>query len=109
MESFALSFASMVLALAVVLALAWVVLRLLRSRLQPRGKHGPEGDEMLRYVRALQLGAKERVVLVEHRGERWMLGVTAGGISTLAHWPKGANASAAPSGSAPTRGDAGCS
>ena len=107
MESFALSFASMVLALAVVLALAWVVLRLLRSRLQPRARHGPEGDEMLRYVRGLQLGAKERVVLVEHRGERWMLGVTAGGISTLAHWPK--SAGAAPSGSAPTRGDAGCS
>jgi flagellar protein FliO/FliZ len=33
------------------------------------------------------VGAKERVVIVEHRGERWMLGVTAGGISTLARWP----------------------
>ena len=95
MESFALSFASMVLALAVVIALAWVLLRVLRSRLQPRGKGGGEGDDMLRYVRGLQLGAKERVVLVEHRGERWMLGVTAGGISTLAHWPKGAPADAA--------------
>jgi flagellar protein FliO/FliZ len=95
MESFALSFASMVLALAIVIALAWVVLRLLRSRLQPRGRAGPEGDDMLRYVRGLQLGAKERVVLVEHRGERWMLGVTAGGISTLAHWPRGAAAAAA--------------
>jgi flagellar protein FliO/FliZ len=90
MESFALSFASMVLALALVIALAWVVLRLLRSRLQPRGTPGPGGDDMLRYVRALQLGAKERVVVIEHRGERWMLGVTAGGISTLAHWPQGA-------------------
>ena len=102
MESFAMSFASMVLALAAVIALAWLVLRLLRSRLQPRAKPGAEGDDMLRYVRALQLGAKERVVLVEHRGERWMLGVTAGGISTLAHWPKSASADAAP-----TRGDAG--
>ena len=73
-----------------VVCLRWVVLRLLRSRLQPRAKPGAESDDMLRYVRALQLGAKERVVLVEHRGERWMLGVTAGGISTLAHWPKGA-------------------
>jgi flagellar protein FliO/FliZ len=34
----------------------------------------------------LPVGAKERVVIVEHRGERWMLGVTSGGISTLAHW-----------------------
>ena len=98
MESFALSFASMVLALAVVVVLAWVVLRLLASRLQPRARQGTEGDDMLRYVRALQLGAKERVVLVEHRGERWMLGVTAGGISTIAHWPRD---------DAATRGDAG--
>jgi flagellar protein FliO/FliZ len=29
------------------------------------------------------------VVIVELRGERWMLGVTAGGISTIAHWPDG--------------------
>jgi flagellar protein FliO/FliZ len=92
MESFALSFAGMVLALAAVLALAWLLLRLLRSRLQPRAKAGPEGEELLRYVRGLQLGAKERVVLVEHRGERWMLGVSAGGISVLAHWPKAAQA-----------------
>jgi flagellar protein FliO/FliZ len=104
MESFALSFASMVLALAVVIAIAWALLRLLRSRMQPRGKPG-EGDDMLRYVRGLQLGAKERVVLVEHRGERWMLGVTAGGISTLAHWPKGAVA--APMQSVQAHGDAG--
>jgi flagellar protein FliO/FliZ len=90
MESFALSFASMVLALAAVLALAWVLLRLLRSRLQPRARPGQDGEELLRYVRGLQLGAKERVVLVEHRGERWMLGVSAGGINLLAHWPRGA-------------------
>jgi flagellar protein FliO/FliZ len=94
MESFALSFASMLLALVVVIALAWVVLRLLRSRLQPRGTAGPGGDDMLRHVRALHVGAKERVVVIEHRGERWMLGVTAGGISTIAHWPQSAPAAA---------------
>lgn len=88
MESFALSFASTILALAAVLALAWLVLRFMRSRMQPR-VIGPGGaDEGLRFVRALPVGAKERVVIVEHRGERWMLGVTAGGIATLAHWPK---------------------
>jgi flagellar protein FliO/FliZ len=87
MESFALSFASMVIALALVIALAWVVLRFMRSRLQG-GAPGPGNEDALRYVRALQLGAKERVVIVEHRGQRWMLGVTAGGISTLAHWPE---------------------
>jgi len=88
MESFALSFASMLLALAVVIGLAWVALRLLRDRLQPRVKAGAAGhDDALRFVRALPVGAKERVVIVEHRGARWMLGVAAGGVSTIAHWP----------------------
>jgi flagellar protein FliO/FliZ len=36
------------------------------------------------------------VVIVEHRGARWMLGVSAGGISTIAHWPPGASATPAP-------------
>jgi flagellar protein FliO/FliZ len=87
MESFALSFASMLLALVVVIALAWFALRLLRDRMQPRVKDGSSTDDALRFVRALPVGAKERVVIVEHRGARWMLGVTAGGISTLAQWP----------------------
>ena len=90
MESFALSFASMLLALAIVLGLAWVVLRVMRARMQPRGPKGTTGDDALRFVRALPVGAKERVVIVEHRGARWMLGVTAGGISTIAHWPHAA-------------------
>ena len=37
MESFVMSFASMLLALGVVLAIAWLALSLLRSRMQPRG------------------------------------------------------------------------
>jgi flagellar protein FliO/FliZ len=87
MESFALSFASMLLALAIVLGLAYVVLRVMRSRMQPRGPQGTGSDDALRFVRALPVGAKERVVIVEHRGARWMLGVTAGGINTIAFWP----------------------
>jgi flagellar protein FliO/FliZ len=85
MESFAMNFVVTMLALGFVLALAWVALRFLKARLQPRGAPG-RGDDALRFVRALPLGTKERVVIVEHRGERWMLGVTAGGISTIAHW-----------------------
>ena len=87
MESFALSFASMLLALAIVLGLAYVVLRIMRARMQPRGPQGTASDDVLRFVRALPVGTKERVVIVEHRGARWMLGVTAGGINTIAHWP----------------------
>ena len=93
MESFALSFASMLLALAVVLAIAYLALRFMRSRMQPRGKPGQANDDALRFVRALQVGAKERVVIVEHRGARWMLGVTAGGMHTIEHWPASTAAS----------------
>ena len=96
MESFALSFASMLLALVLVLALAWLVLKLLRSRLEPRAAGGAgQSGEALRYVRGIAVGAKERIVIVEHRGERWMLGVTAGGISALAHWGAPAQADGA--------------
>jgi flagellar protein FliO/FliZ len=90
MESFAVNFTGMLLALTAVIAVAWLALRLLRDRLQPGARRGQVGGDALRFVRALPVGAKERVVIVEHRGERWMLGVTAGGISTIAHWPEGA-------------------
>jgi flagellar protein FliO/FliZ len=82
-----MSFASMLLALGVVIAVAWFALKLLRDRMQPRVKTPGGADDGLRFVRALPVGAKERVVIVEHRGTRWMLGVTAGGISTIAQWP----------------------
>jgi flagellar protein FliO/FliZ len=89
MESFAVNFTGMLLALTAVIAVAWIALRLLRDRLQPGARRGQAAGDALRFVRALPVGAKERVVIVEHRGERWMLGVTAGGISTIAHWSDG--------------------
>jgi flagellar protein FliO/FliZ len=91
MESFVMSFLSMIVALAVVLALAWVMLRFMRSRMHGGSVSTSSGtDDALRFVRALPVGTKERIVIVEHRGARWMLGVSAGGISTIAHWPQDA-------------------
>lgn len=88
MDSFLMSFLSMLVALAIVLAVAWLALRFMRNRMQGSPAGGPNGaGDTLRFVRSLPVGTKERVVIVEHRGERWMLGVTAGGISTIAHWP----------------------
>lgn len=91
MDGFLTSFAGMLLPLALVLALAWLSLRWLQGRVQ-RGALGGRDkaaadDDALRHVRGLQLGPRERLVIVEHRGERWMLGVSAGGISSIAHWP----------------------
>lgn len=90
MDGFLHQLLVMVAALAGVLALAWATLRLLRGRFAgggPPARGSAGADETLRFVRALPVGPKERVVLMDHRGERWMLGVTAGGISLLARWP----------------------
>jgi len=70
MESFALSFASMLLALGVVIAIAWFALRLLRDRMQPRVKADGGVDDALRFVRALlAVGYRpgERLMLVAAR------------------------------------------
>jgi flagellar protein FliO/FliZ len=89
MRDLMLNFASTLLALAFVLLLAWVLIRGWR-RLQDYGGRKPAEDgDALRFVRALPVGARERVVLLDHGGERWMLGVTAGGITLLARWPQG--------------------
>lgn len=89
MSTFVQQLLVMLAALAFVCVLAYAVLGLLRGRPGgSRGKaNGSGADDALRFVRALPLGARERVVLVEHRGERWMLGVTPGGINVLARWP----------------------
>lgn len=99
---FATSLLSMLLALGFVLALAWVLLRLLRGRLLARAGSGAAGaQEALQFVRALPVGPKERVVLVDYRGERWMLGVTGGGISVLARFAGDAPQAAPPGSTAP--------
>jgi flagellar protein FliO/FliZ len=87
MENFAASVATMLVALAFVLLLAWLSLHLVK-RLQAGRRGGAAGaPEALRFVRALPVGARERVVVVHYRGEEWVLGVTAGGISLLGRAP----------------------
>lgn len=68
-------------ALAFVLALAFGALRLLRQW-QNRAP-GIGADVGLRFVRALPVGPRERVVIVEIEGERVLIGVTAGSITLL--------------------------
>lgn len=87
MQDLMLNLFSTVAALAFVLLLAWLLIRGWR-RLQALGGPRADGGEALRFVRALPVGARERVVLLDHAGERWMLGVTPGGISLLARWPQ---------------------
>lgn len=85
------SILAIVLALALVLGMAWGVIWLLK-KLQDRqlgvAANG-EGDTPIRFLRSMPLGQRERVVLIEARGETMLVGVTAGSVTLLARWPEG--------------------
>lgn len=76
-----------VVALAFVSALAWGAIWLMR-RFQAQGPGAAAGVAAeLRFLRALPLGPRERLVVVEWRGRTLLLGVTAGGIRLLDRVP----------------------
>ncbi|MGV8958966.1 MAG: flagellar biosynthetic protein FliO [Stenotrophomonas sp.] len=66
--------------LALIVGLGWLLKRLPGTGFRPA--------EGLRVVASLNVGAKERVVVVEVNGEQLLLGVTAGGISALHRLPE---------------------
>lgn len=70
-----------VAALVLVSLLAWAAIALMK-RFQLQGPRGSAAED-LRFLRALPLGPRERLVVVEWRGETLLLGVTAGGISLV--------------------------
>lgn len=78
---------SMVVALAIVLGLAWLCLKLLRQW-QDRGlgTRPGEPERQLRFVRALPIGQRERLMLVEAEGELMLIGVAAGSVRLLRNW-----------------------
>lgn len=77
-------------ALVLVLGLAWGAIRLLKV-VQDRQMAAPvEGASgPLKFLRAMPVGPRERVVLIEAEGERLLLGVAAGSVTMLARWPLG--------------------
>jgi flagellar protein FliO/FliZ len=83
------SIVALVLSLGLVLGLAWGSIYLLR-RWQDRSMGGREAgsgnDRPLRFVRALPLGPRERVVLIEVGEELMLLGIGAGGVTLLQRW-----------------------
>lgn len=80
---------ALILSLALVLGLAWGAIFLLR-RWQDRALGAREAgnghDRPLRFVRALPLGQRERVVLIEVGEETMLLGIGAGGVTLLSRW-----------------------
>lgn len=95
----------MVLALAIVLGLAWVCLKVLRQWQEKGiGNRPGEPERSLRFVRALAVGQRERLMLVEAEGELMLIGVAAGSVSLLRNWGTEAYADVAgPADDAPPR------
>ena len=69
---------SATLSLALVLALAWLMLRWLRR--SPRRGAAADGPRVLR---AVSLGTRERLVVVQHQDTEYLLGVTAASVSVI--------------------------
>ncbi len=82
MENFTSGILTTLLALAIVIALAWITLRALE-----RMQYGKSTGDELRFIRALPVGARERIVIIQYRNEEYLLGVTSGGISLLEKRP----------------------
>jgi flagellar protein FliO/FliZ len=81
------SLLAVILALGVVLGLAWLVIKGLR-KWQDRLHGGVEnGERPIRLLRAMPVGQNERIALVEIRNEVMLIGVASGGVSLLARWP----------------------
>lgn len=71
---------ALLLVLGLIVGLGWLLRRMPGSGFRPAAG--------LKLVASLALGPKERVVVVEVNGQQLLLGVTAGGISTLHTLPE---------------------
>jgi flagellar biogenesis protein FliO/flagellar motor switch/type III secretory pathway protein FliN len=87
---------AMLLALGFVLLLAWGTIFLLKKwQDKQMGAVETDGtDWTIRFVRSMPLGQRERVALIEVRGETLLLGITAGSMSVLQRWVDAPEASA---------------
>lgn len=82
--SLAMQLGSTALALALVLALAWLALRALK-KLQSRSTGG--GGNPMQVLRSAALGPRERLVTVRYRDREYLLGVATGGVNLIDSWP----------------------
>lgn len=98
------SLLAIVLSLGFVIGLAWGGLLLLRKFQDGAfGKlTGEQSGRALRFERALPIGQRERLVLVEVDGEQLLLGVTAHAITLLRSWPANDDPRGAPDAELPT-------
>jgi flagellar protein FliO/FliZ len=79
-STFVSYFLSVLIALGIVLLLAWVTIRLLAGRL---GTLGP-GGRNIRVIETMPLGAKRSLHIVEVGEKVYLIGCTDGGVTLLA-------------------------
>ncbi len=85
------SLLAIVLSMILVIGLAWGtiwVLRKWQDRTMGVDPDNSSGDRSLRFIRALPLGQRERVVLIEVGDETMLLGVGTGAITLLSRWDR---------------------
>lgn len=85
------SLLAIALSMALVIGLAWGTIWLLRKWQDKTMGVDPDsnsGDRSLRFLRALPLGQRERVVLIEVGDETMLLGVGTGAITMLSRWDR---------------------
>ena len=78
MKNYANELLFMFFALAIVVALAWIILRTLKSIHPTSHKKGK-----LDILFSLPVGARERIVVIQYQDHEYLLGITAGGINLL--------------------------
>ncbi|MBX2825491.1 MAG: flagellar biosynthetic protein FliO [Gammaproteobacteria bacterium] len=71
-----------ILALALVLVLAWLILKALASSGMAKTRSG-----RVRITETLPLGTRERLVIVEHDGHEYLLGVSSASVNLLEKKP----------------------
>lgn len=81
------------LALAFVLALAWLFLHLLKRATALGSANGSTPPQV---VQAVSLGARERLVVVRHGSHEYVLGVTAASINLIDKQPAASGSACAP-------------
>ena len=74
------SFLVTLLALAFVLALAWLLLRLFKRVMMPRAANG---QMPLQVIQAVALGGRERLLVVRQHDREYVLGVTAASVNLI--------------------------
>ncbi|WP_456412293.1 flagellar biosynthetic protein FliO [Thiolapillus sp.] len=82
MADYATQLLFMLLALAIVLALAWLVLRAIRA-IHP----GKFRDDRLKLLLSLPVGTRERLIVIRYRKQDYLLGVTGASIDLLDKQP----------------------